>query len=81
MQIIRVIGSVLTGSTRKVGEVGMTHSMTQAEKQKLLEEIRELTLSDILQQEDMVEIFKITQKACNRVLSEIDGLYPARSEG
>ena len=38
----------------------MTHGMTQPEKRKLLEEIRELTLNDILQQEDMVEISNIT---------------------
>ena len=60
--------------------MGMTHGMTQPEKRKLLEEIRELTLNDILQQEDMVEIFKIMHKACSRVLSEIDSPYPVNSE-
>jgi len=57
----------------------LTHNMTNLEKRKLLEEIRELTLSDILQQEDMAEIFKIMQKACGRVLSGIDGPYPVNS--
>ena len=57
----------------------MTHSMTQAEKRKLLEEVRELTVNDILQREDMIEICKILHKACNRVLKAIDSPYPVDS--
>lgn len=57
----------------------MTHSMTQVEKRKLLEEVRELAVNDILQREDMIEICKILEKACNRVLKAIDSPYPANS--
>ena len=54
----------------------MTHCMTQAEKRKILEDIRELALSEILQQEDMVEIEKIIQRAVCRMLAAIDDPYP-----
>ena len=53
----------------------MTHSMTQAEKRELLDTIRELALNDIIQQEDMIEISKIMQKAVGRVLAAIDDPY------
>lgn len=50
--------------------------MTLSEKKKLIEDIYECAESDILQQEDMIEINKIIQRACHRILAEIDGPYP-----
>jgi len=54
----------------------MTHCMTKVEKLNLQEEIRDLTTHDILQREDAVEIYRITMKACSRVLSVIDDPRP-----
>ena len=49
----------------------MTHETTQAEKREFLNKIQELTLSNILQKEDVEEIQKILLKACNRTLFDI----------
>lgn len=54
----------------------MTHNMTLSEKKKLIKDIYECAESDILQQEDMIEINKIIQRACRRILADIDGPYP-----
>lgn len=57
----------------------MTHSMMDYEKKKLLRDVEALTASDILQAEDKIEIDKILDKACARVLAVIDGPYPVSS--
>ena len=54
----------------------MTHSMTRPEKQWLLNEVRELAASDIIQREDMIEIAKVLKKAVDRTLAAIDDPYP-----
>jgi len=56
----------------------MTHEMTAFEKRNLLEEIRDLVLSDVLQREDMIEINKIMQKAVQRTIAAIDDPFPIR---
>jgi len=63
-----IIQHSLNGQTK--GYV-MTHEITQAEKREFLNKIHELTLSNILQKEDIEEIQKILLKACNRTLSDI----------
>ena len=59
------------------GVNNMTHSMTNAEKESMLKEVSDLTKMDVLQYEDMIEILKITNKACQRVLASIDDPRPA----
>ena len=54
----------------------MTHSMTKEQKDSMLKEVLDLTKMDILQYEDMIEILKITNKACQRVLASIDDPRP-----
>lgn len=47
-------------------------NMTQPEKEQLTEMVTNLSLRDVLQREDMVEILRICQEACDRRISVIE---------
>ena len=47
-------------------------NMTQQEKEYLVESVTNLALRDVLQREDMVEILRICQEACDRRISVIE---------
>ena len=58
----------------------MTHSISNDEKQKLFDDLKDLIFSDIIQKEDSDEIYKIIHRACNRTLSAIDDPKPILRE-
>ena len=46
--------------------------MSQEEKEQLVEKVTDLSLRDVLQREDSIEIMEVCRKACDRRISEIE---------
>jgi len=47
-------------------------NMSQEEKEQLVEKVTDLSLRDVLQREDSIEIMEVCRKACDRRISEIE---------
>ena len=45
--------------------------MTMAEKRDFLEQIREMTLNDVIQKEDRDDIYRVCMVACDREMAKL----------
>ena len=46
--------------------------MTQSEKEQLVNSVADLTMRNVLQREDMVEIMEVCRNACDRRIGELE---------
>ena len=46
--------------------------MTQSEKEQLVNSVADLTMRDVLQREDMIEIMEVCRAACDRRIGELE---------
>ena len=46
--------------------------MTKEEKERLVNNVADLTMRDVLQREDMVEIMGVCRNACDRRIGELE---------
>ena len=47
-------------------------NMTQSEKEQLVNSVADLTMRNVLQREDMVEIMGVCRAACDRRIGELE---------
>lgn len=47
-------------------------NMTKEEKEQLVNRVADLSIRDVLQREDSIEIMEVCRKACDRRISEIE---------